>query len=150
MRQYQIEQLGPLTTEDIIQLKHFLQSALEHFSQCQSSCEENYLAHLSIIIDCYSLVLLEAGYFSMQDEHFNLLQRYRHFKQHPELIPKLSFALAKMINSIAEKTGLIEDPWFYPHFATAVKNILSNKVAYLYGEMEVAQKLLRKILNQEE
>lgn len=148
MRHYQIEQLGPLTLDDIVQLKHFLQSALEHFRHCQTSCEENYLTQLSVIIDCYSLVLLEAGYFTMQDEHFNLLHRYRHFKQHPELISKLSFALAKMINAISEKVGLIEHPWFYPNFVTAVKTILSNKTAYLYGEMEVAQKLIRKILNQ--
>lgn len=144
---HRIEHLRLLTKEEITQLKHFLQSALEHFSQYPSSYEENYLAHLSVIIDCYALVLLRTGYFSLEDSHLHLIKPYRRFKQQRELIPKFALSLAYIINSTAEKAGLIEHPWFYPHFARAVKHILSTKVTYLYGDVELAEKLLEKILN---
>lgn len=135
----------PLTAADILQLAHLIQTTLLHFNRCHSSDEESYLTHLRIILHCYHLVMIEVS----EPCYCISFQHAFNFKQHPETIKFFSFSLAEMINTLSDKTRLIDCLWFYPYFVEAVKHILSERTAYLINDLDVIQRLLPKILPQQ-
>jgi hypothetical protein len=140
-------QFSPLLSfNELTQVSHFLQTVFHHFMSCQSSCEKAYLDDIQIILSCYCLVLVEGQFVSLHDQHINRVHLYRDFKQQPEQIQTLSSSVAHMINFIAENIHLVPAPWFKVPFVKAIKNMFSDKVAFLQEDMSELQRLAKIIL----
>ena len=137
---------SPLSCTELTQVVHFLQKVFHHFTYYQSTCEKTYLDNIQVISSCYSLVLVEAQIISLHDQHINRVRQYRDFKHQPDGIEMLSTSIAHMINFIADNMHLIPDPWFKVHFIKAIKNMFSNKIAYLEEDMIEVQRLGKIIL----
>jgi hypothetical protein len=135
--------LSPL---DIDSLTHIFQDAFDHFSRCKSSSEESYLKYINTISGCYTLTLIEKKSLFINDDNLNTFARCWKLKNSKEALEMLCPTLANMVNFIAEKAGLLDDPWFYHDFAVAIKKTLGNKITQLYGDIEESQRLQRLIL----
>jgi hypothetical protein len=132
----------PLQPNEIMELAQVIEAALEHFNQVNSSSRENYLTQLRVILHCYYLVQIELG-----DSHFFSSIFQIDVKENPELIASYALNVADMVNAICDKVRLLDYPWFYPHFTTAVRYILSDKIAYLSQDLTKAHHLLGKIIH---
>ena len=132
----------PLLPNDTMELMRVIETALEHFNQVHSSSEENYLTQLRIISHCYYLVSIELG----EEPSFSSFADMN-IKEHPERISSYALSIADQINTISDKVRLLDYPWFYPHFINAVKQILSDKIAYLSVDLAKTHHLLNKIIH---
>jgi hypothetical protein len=137
---------SPLSCTELNQVAHFLQTVFHHFMSCQSTCEKTYLDAIQIILSCYSLVLVEGQFVLLHDQYINRVRQYRDFKQQPEQIEAFSLSISHMINFTADNIHLVPDPWFKVHFVKAIKNLFSNKIAYLEDDMIEVQRLAKILL----
>lgn len=133
----------PLQPNEVMELAGVIVTAINHFKQFHSSCENSYLLELRIISHCYYLIQMELGE-SIFDSSLEF-----DFEKDPERVNVFALTMADRINAISDKVRLLDYPWFYPHFAAAVKTILSDKLTYLGHDLVQTQLLLSKIISKQ-
>ncbi len=134
-----------LSLQDLGRLVYFFQSAFEHFSLMESSLEESYRESIHVISNCYRLIINEIGDIAINEESLAFLNEKNFFKEYTNQFRPLAVALAEMINYVNKRIKLINYPWFYHHFVTAVITILNNQINPHYEDLEIKE--LKKLIN---
>jgi hypothetical protein len=132
----------PLAPHEISQLADFIEQSLRHFTTCRSSGEASYHQHLGIIQHCYYLVRLE------REQEKAPLPTVADCKNKSDVIPLFASSLAEIINLVADKIRLIDNPWFYAPFEEAIRTLLNNRMAQHDDDLILITNLRTKILGQ--